>query len=201
MIIAFRAWIPTLKVDHTPILKSFVANYYWEGPVVEGSKPTANIDNHELTVDSNTNEEFGFFSFSSFSSLPEMLFEEDMEDSIMGVVQPFGLVQHHEQGYRSSSLQVIALCDRVKCALGRCDESVEVWVAHKQNDRITGVCSNHIGIINAKWMQSLCGENPLMIDHSQYMKGLAFKYHCEILDYNQLKKAKENYGSWRTHED
>lgn len=194
MLVAFRAWKPLMYSDNKPILKSFIADYYWETPVADGDKPSDIVDEAN-SYSYKRNEKFGFFSYSSFKALSNMMYEEDLEDSISGIVQPFGLVQHHKNGYRSQRAQMIALCDRVKCALGRCDESVDVWIVHEDNTKITGVCSDHLGIINAKWMKSLCGDNPTYMDHSQYMSDLSTRYHCDIVNYNQFKNFKENYGS------
>jgi hypothetical protein len=194
MLIAFRAWRPLMFSDGTPILKSFIADYYWEGPVSEGSKPS-DVVNEANSYSYKRDEKFGFFSYTKFESLSNMLHEEDLEDSISGVVQPFGLVQHHRNGYRSQRAQMIALCDRVKCALARCDNSVETWIVHENKIGITGVCSDHLGIMNASWMKSQCGDNPEYIDHSKYLSDLALRYHCDIVNYDELKNFKENYGS------
>lgn len=197
MLIGFRAWIPRLDSNSNPILKSFVADHYWEGPVCEGKRPLAQLDKESSFYSSEKDEGFGFFSLSEFNYLAKMLFDEDMEDSIMGVVQPYGLVQNHRDGYRSERAQVVALCDHVKCALGSCDESVDMWIVHNDDMKMTGVCSGHTGILNATWMKSLCGDNPRIIEHSQYMKGLSIRYHCDIIKYNEFINSKENYGSWR----
>jgi hypothetical protein len=195
MLVGYRAWLPEVDNIGDPILKSFVADYRWEGPVAEGSKPLKDFGEEDSFTSSERDEGYGFFSLSKFFHLSNMLFDEDMQDSIMGVVQPYGLIQRHRDGFRSQRAQVVALCSRVKCALARCDESVDAWIVHANNVKMTGVCSNHLGVLNTAWMKTLCGDNPRLIDHNEYIQGLAKRYHCEILDYNEFKKAEEYYGS------
>lgn len=198
MLIGYRAWNLSLDNNLKPILRSFTADYAWESPVETGPPPVGETDFDERISRAlfDRDPSLGFFSFNNAKFLFSMLYEDDMEDSASGIIQPFGLVRKFEKGFRSQSAQILALSVHVKCALAECSSSADFWVVHKNNHRMTGLCSSHADVTKDTWMKTLCGENPAMIDRPVLFAGLSNRYQCDIIEHSELTNIKENYGSW-----
>jgi hypothetical protein len=198
MHLGYRAWIPKLDNNLNPILKSFSSDFYWEGPVASSQKPLADskISERMSFFSEETDHELGLFSLNNFASLLEMLFEEEMEDAIMGITQPFGATEEYEKGYRSEHSQIIALCTYSKCAIASCQEPTKSWIVQKNLRSMVGFCEEHDSMKSASWMRSICGRDPQIIDNNSLINDLANRYQCDVIDYAGMINFKENYVTW-----
>lgn len=198
MLIGYRAWIPVLDYNLKPVLQSFTTDYLWHTPVASGPPPVGESDFEErisrgsLEID----HSLGFFSFNHPKYLASMLYEDDMEDAISGLIQPFGLVRKFERGFRSQSAQVLALSTYTKCLLVECSAPASRWIVHKNNRRLSGLCCSHEDTIKFTWMKSFVGENPAIIANEALLTDLGNRYQCDIIEHSEMNNFKENYGSW-----
>jgi hypothetical protein len=198
MLIGYRAWLPVLDQNLKPALQSFTADYLWQFPVETGPPPVGESDFDEriskATYDRDAS--LGFFSFNHSRYLSFMLYEDDMEDSISGITQPFGVVRKFEKGFRSQCIQILALSLHAKCCIAECSSSAGFWITHLDNHRLTGLCAEHENLKESSWMESLCGESPAIMTSEALFSALGNKYQCDIINHSELTETEKDYGSW-----
>jgi hypothetical protein len=199
MYIGYRAW--NLRfIENDIYLSSLAADFDWLGPVVEsGAKPVSFKDESFDVLSYSHHSEYGIFSFKNYSTLKEAFEFEDLNGGIKGIIQPFGLVRIHEDGYRSEKAQVLAICDNIGCC----------FVNYVSDDLEPEYCTAKAIITNG--IHTFCGDHRSRFKElDQYLfkkrgaiplddilQKLSVRYGCEIIGEDKMENFKEEYyGTW-----
>lgn len=202
MLIGYRCW----QVDNDyQTLLSIVANYKWEGPIVEsGAKPLALTDD-DLTVMETTRHHphLGIMSYKHVDNLLEN--EEDVKGGVLGIIHPYGTVRKHKQdetgdaGYRSEKAQILAICNWARCDFGS-GKLDEPWQSCPHDAEFYNgaffVCKSHyLEFMDRDWY--IMANKP-HVRTAELFENIAKKYDADLLSFYDFVRAEEDqrYGSW-----
>lgn len=172
----YRVWTPSLRAG-LPILQSYVANVYWDSPVLKAEEIMTSLNDGE--------PHWGIHSYKS----PRLLLENpELQENgghVIGQVKHFGLTYFHQYGYRSANAQIIKLCNYIQC--DRCSKpATKIWRYDTNISIYAGycLCKFHIN-------KRFVGENPILMDVEWYLQFLSDRYQCDIVSLEEFKHLEE----------
>lgn len=197
--LGFRFWDIGIDNNKEPVLVSASSSYIWESKIVgEKLDYLAQVDqkanayfNQDINSwvswdfdESNYCDDFivpeiGFWAFKSFEET--VLESHDYGiPSVIGVVNGFGKVALHHDGWRSEYCEIIGFLKHMSCVHHR-DKEANLHVFKEFNYAYCNDQEHQDYLINTK-------NKPIVqFEQNYFFKQLSKKYDAELLRYEQIK--------------
>jgi hypothetical protein len=198
MKIGYRCWFLDCD-DEDPALRSLLAESLWTGPVYECERPIADEQIGDVYEFGEERRNYGIHSYKSPELIDAAVESEGIGGLLVGVVNNYGLVRIHKNGFRSQYSQILALSRNIKCDVVTRDKHGAATVCSDRADHyITSIfsCDNHVETLRDAY--GIYSDRLPIMDLDDIFKGLAKRYHCDIIDSNELYTYEERFrnGSW-----